>query len=430
MGCARADYASLIFSFSFLRAICRPVLYGPVLLIALMVVPTAQAADNLFDISAVGTSTTVNAGSNSLLGLVENLTNNNQQFSPLKSQDFNASVNYAGIPNAIKLSQSIDTTGARSVTVQVPSVGLNKTFNSADGDLTTQIKDFLKKDGLADITAFQAYVNRSSIAGVIDGNPMALTALLQDAGYQEFALHESPADMNGKMFTSDDGHSVSRYWVDAGVLDIGGTTGTYYTITLASEYYFNDFIGLGFTVPFRYETLKSADIFMGGAILSLPINIMPAKGGHFSWRVTPAATGGSAGSQDFVSGGLTYGAEIASSFSFNINGYTLTLADSAGYDHGADISVSGYHFNTQVNQAIFKNGLQLQKNWGRFFVDASGTWTNFLHSAYISGYFTPEIGAGFVFGANKNWGFRAGYTGNFGNKFNSSGGNLLLYYSN
>jgi len=388
-------------------------------------------ADDLFQVNAVGSTSTVSSGSSSLIGLVTNLTNNTNQFSSLSGQTFNANLTYAGIKNAITLEQGTDANGNKTISFQVPSAGINKIFDAANGSLSTQLKDYLKSSGLADLAAFQASVNQNSFAGIVDGNPLAMTALLQDAGYQEFALHETPFDLDGKRNTNDgNSHFETRYWFNGGDVDAGGTSGAYVDFTLAFELHFNDIIALTYTMPFRYQTLHSADIFMGGSILGLPITIIPAKGGPITWTVTPAVQGGIGGSQDFVSGGIIYGAQIDSSLSWNYKGFTLTLADSAGYDHGADIDIAGYNFNTEVNQWIFKNGLQLSKSFHNFFIDASGTWTDFLHAAYVPGYFTPEVGIGLRFGNNNSCGLRVGFIGNYGEHYNTTGGNVVLYFSN
>jgi len=404
--------------------------FGLFLLIVVVLLTGAcqVRAGDLFSLTASSNTTTVNAGGSSLINLVDHLSNNTQQFTPLQNQAFSANLNYAGISRAVQFQQSFDTDGNRVINVQVPSVGLNKTFSAANGSLSSQIENYLKKDGLAELTAFQNVVDRSSPAGVVDGNPLAATALLEDAGYQEFALHKSPFELDGTRLTTDGGHVDSRYWFDAGVLDAGGISGQYVDLTLATEIHFTDIIGLSFTTPLRFETLKSADIFMGGEIIGLPINVIPATGGHFSWQVTPAIQGGAVGSQDLVSGGLMFGGQINSSLSYNTHGFTFTLADNAGYDRGANLDISGYHFDTHVNQWIFKNGLQVSKSWGNFFIDASGSWTDFANAAYVDGYFSPEVGLGLKFGPDQNCGLRVGFEGNYGNNYNTNGGNVMLYF--
>ena len=105
------------------------------------------------------------------------------------------------------------------------------------------------------------------------------------------------------------------------------------------------------------------------------------------------------------------------------------MADTAGYYHGANLNIAGYHFDSQVNDVLFKNGLQVSKSFGNLFVDASGSWTNFTRDAYVDGYFSPEVGVGFRFGRENNCGLRVGYIGNFGNNYNTNGGNVLLYFA-
>ena len=265
---------------------------------------------------------------------------------------------------------------------------------------------------------------------MIDGNPLAATALLADTGYNEFALHTSPFDLNGARFASSGGQFVTRYWTDGGVLDAGGISGQYVNFTVGNEIWFNDRIGLTFTTPLRYQTLHSADIFMGGEVVGLPIYIIPAsRDNGFSWQVTPAGHAALVGSQDLVNGGLVYGAQIDSSFSLTTNGFTFTLADEAGWFHGANLDIAGYDFNTPVDQFIFKNGLQVTKSFGDLFIDSSGSWTNFLHNTYVNGYFTPQVGIGFKFGRHNENGLRIGYEGNFGDHYSTNGGNITLYFS-
>ena len=390
---------------------------------------TSAACGQLFDVTATSDTTTVHAGSSSLIPLVENLSNNQNQFSSLGNQTFSSTLNYAGIKDAIQVNQSFDAAGDRVLNLRVPSVGVNQTFSSANGDLGAQVRDYLKKQGLADLTAFQSVVDRQSAAGVVDGNPLAADMLLADAGYQEFALHESPFETDGRRFSSDGGHTVSRYWAEGGVLDAGGHSGQYAELTLATEFHFTDNVGLALTTPLRYQTIKSADIFSGGEIIGVPVTILPAKGGTFFWQLTPAAHAGLVGSQDLVSGGLIYGGQLDSSFGTYLgHGFTVTLADEAGYFHGADLDIGGYDFNTRLDQWQFKNGLQVQKNFAGLFLDASATWTNFLHHVFVDGYFTPQAGVGVKF--NGHCGLRVGYTGNFGTGYNTNGGNVLLYFTN
>jgi len=409
-----------------------PCRFALALFLIAVTTPLAARGDDLFSLIATSSSTTARGAGSNVIDLVKNLTNNADQFAALGGQSFTSTLNYAGIANAVKVNQSFDPQGHRIINLQVPSVGLNKTFNEANGNLTDQVRDFLKTGGLAALGEFQAVVNRESLAGIVDGNPLAATAMLTDAGYEQFALHRSTQNLLGEPYTvATSGHGETRLSADGGVFDAGGFTGTFVDFTLASEVNFNDRIGLAASAPVRWLDFHGANVFMGGLILGLPITILPGHGDRsLQWQITPAGHAAAVGSADFASGGILYGGQIDNSLSYNFgDGFSITLGTTAGYFHGADISVAGYDFDTKLNQWVFKNGVLLSKAWDNFFIDGGASWTNFLRDAYTDGYLTPELGLGRRFGRGNNSGLRIGYTGHFGNHYNTNGGSVLLFFT-
>jgi hypothetical protein len=392
---------------------------------------TGARADGLFDVTATGTSSSASANGSNVVNLVTDLTNNDQQFSSLNGQNYSANLNYAGIPNAVHVTQTVSGSGVKTVTVSIPSTDTTKTFSSANGDIGSQVRDYLRKDGLADLAAFQQVVSRTSPAGVVDGNPLALTALLTDAGYQQFAQRRGAAQMGGgQIAVTADGHGESWFTANGGELDAGGFSGSFANFTLASEYHFNDHIALATSAPFRWETIQGSDVYMGGFLLALPIDIIPGHGGTgLSWQLTPVADGGAVGSVDFASGGIVYGGQIHSALSYGFGDLTVTLADGGGYYHGADISVAGYDFTTDLNQWVLKNGIQITKTWSNVFLDIGASWTSFLRNTYVDGYLSPELGVGIRFGRGGHSGLRIGYLGNFGNGYSTNGGNIQFFFA-
>ncbi len=296
----------------------------------------APAAD-LFSLTATPTSGTpiTETGSN-IITLVENLADNSQAYSSLANNAFNASLNYAGIPNAFTFSQTFDSSDNRTITIQSPLANLNQTFSEANGSISTQLVNFLKKDGLASLTAFQAAVDKETPVGVVDGNPLSLTDLLLGAGFLQFAQDRGADQINSAQPDNAKGRGDSWFWFDGGGVDAGGFNGTYVDFHIGSEYHFNNVIALAADAPFEWEQIQGSNIFMGGLIVGLPITIIPSHGDtSISWTITPAAHGGAVGSEDLVSGAIIYGGQVNSCISFAFGGMTITLADNIGYFHGA-----------------------------------------------------------------------------------------------
>src|ERR1700722_3228389 len=130
-------------------------------LLLLTIFSTAARGGGLFDITATGASSSASGSGSNVVNLVTNLTNNSQQFASLSGQNYTASLNYAGIPNAVHVTQTIDGGGVKTVTVSIPSVGTTKTFSSANGSISSQVSDYLKKDGLAHLSTVQTIRRRT-----------------------------------------------------------------------------------------------------------------------------------------------------------------------------------------------------------------------------------------------------------------------------
>ncbi|HWE02027.1 MAG TPA: hypothetical protein VG326_06415, partial [Tepidisphaeraceae bacterium] len=118
--------------------------------------------------------------------------------------------------------------------------------------------------------------------------------------------------------------------------------------------------------------------------------------------------------------------EITSSLSFQLDSFVFTLADSYAYFHGFPISVGAYHFESNIDQELLKNGLKITKFFGNsLFVDASMTYSQFLQRADIRQYWSPAAGFGVRFSSHA--GLRVGYACDFSRDFVVNGGNLDFY---
>ena len=130
---------------------------------------------------------------------------------------------------------------------------------------------------------------------------------------------------------------------------------------------------------------------------------------------------------DLAAGGLFYGGGITSSLSYRLDPFTLTVADSYSYFQGYPVGVGGYHFDTDVNQQLLKNGFKITYalNPG-FGIEFGATYTNFLNPSRIRNYWSPD--AGIVVRLSDNGGLRIAYQGDFAGGFRDNGGVVQLFF--
>src|SRR5690349_2208399 len=91
-------------------------------------------AKDLFVVTAHTTSgppQTLTVSGNNLPDLVNNLIKNQQEFVPLENRNIAATLRYAGINNAVSITKNSANTSA---SVDIPSIGLHKTFSAANED--------------------------------------------------------------------------------------------------------------------------------------------------------------------------------------------------------------------------------------------------------------------------------------------------------
>ena len=110
----------------------------------LLLICSPALAQDPFAINAQTTSgppTQVTATGSSMVDLVENLIESQQQFSNFQNQAFTASLDYGRVSDAIQFQRNAAGTSA---TVTIPSTGFSRTFTGADeAAVRKQIEDFL-----------------------------------------------------------------------------------------------------------------------------------------------------------------------------------------------------------------------------------------------------------------------------------------------
>lgn len=398
-------------------------------LFVVLVTSSSTLAQNLFSVSAQTTSGTpqaVNVAGSNLTDLVSHLIQNQDEFSTLRNRDISASLQYAGIANAITIQKNA--TGM-SASVIIPSISLNKMFVAANSDdLKNQIIDYIKKNGATEYGKFLRVVNEQTDIGVTDGNPLAATAMLADHQYFTFGLDPAPFQ-NPESPSRLDSASTPRFRFDAG----GGIEhtrigdGYFLRGALDTAFRFTDRIGLVFSTPFVYRNIDGGNIYQAGEEVALPVGIIPGRGnGSFGWTLTPYGTVGAAGSVELAAGGTFAGGGLTNSLSYTLGGFIFTLADHYSFFRGYPVHFGDYHFHTDLEQQVLKNGLKISKTFaGTVILDAQITYTNFLERADVRNYWSPGGGVSFRFGPHA--GLRIGYQADLAGSPRIHEGNLLLY---
>ncbi len=402
---------------------------GSALFVVFSLLPSARA-DDPFQISAQSTSgppvtSTVN-GSN-LPRLLNDLIKGKDGFSSLRNVSSTASVRYGTENNAIVVTRNA---GGTAASVSIPSINFKRNFTGTDSaDLERHVEKFFRKDGADTYGKFVESVNQRTTLGVVDGNPLAATAVFANQPYVQFGLQPAPTppgehavnrldqvatpnlrlDVNGGYSHSDSGNG----YYAGGAFSFGAKLG--------------DRVGLVSTTPFEYRYVAGATAYDVAEEVSLPVVLLPPRGrASLDWMLTPTVFAGGAGSVDLAAGGVFLGGGLTSSLSLRFAGFIFTLADEINYAHGFPITVGDYKFDTRVEQEVAKNGVKITRFIGNdLYVDAGITYTEFLRKAAVGEYWTPTAGIGVRLGPGA--GLRMGYSGDFGPGFIDHGGALQFY---
>ena len=377
--------------------------------------------------STSGTPVSTSVGGSNLPNLLSNLVQDKSQFSSLSGHDTSSAVRYGSENNAILLNENAAGTSA---TVQIPSIGFQKTFTGTDSrNLESQIENYAKRYGADIYGKFIQSVNQNTTLGVTDGNPLAATAIFAGQPYVQFGLQPTPVPPGQSVPSPLDQVATPsvRLDFDGGYSHTDVGSGYYAGGAFSFGFKFGQQVGLVFSTPFEYRYVAGAAVYDLGEEVSLPVVIIQPHGPTgFSWMLTPTVFSGGAGSVDLAAGGLFLGGGLTSSLSLQYAGFIFTVADELNYVHGFPISIGDYKFETRLEQEVAKNGVKITRFIGdNLYLDAGITYTNFMQRAAVGEYWTPTAGVGLRVGSGA--GLRVAYSGDFGPGFIDNGGAIQFY---
>jgi len=446
----------------------------PSLIAVLLVTCAAAAADDLFVFSLTETgdpSNTLTVAGNSVPRLAEDFADMEGSFLPFEGVPFAASVNYAGVPDAIAF--SFDPTGGSGggdLLTITSLLGSDEVivFDEADGDLGDQLKDFFLEDNPEALSDFIEAINAQSLVGVTDGNPVSMTARSARYKYDWFGLnadlattkHEVYRDFqmrdyrraidreNGRASETGDeavdvadppelpneqrhGWLRSRFHVDGGLVSAGGFDGYTIDAWIGTEMIFSEHVSFHIGGAFGYNNIEGADVFKGGLHLDLPIRIVVPEPGAkvgWTWQVTPGGAIESSGSWEYASGGLMLSGSVVNRVTADLPaGWSITAAQSWTIHQGQEIQFQDIEFDPGVDQQLVKIGGKVSKRIGdEGFLFGGVTWSDFLEEAAVDDFWTPFAGVGFTFRNGAT--LAIGYEGDFGDDFTRHAGRLDLRF--
>jgi hypothetical protein len=390
-------------------------------LLALLATAAPAFANEFFNLVATGSGgTTVAESGRNIVHLSDDLISLNSGFILLAGQNINASVSWGGVPNAIRFTENSNGTSA---SISFPSTGFTRIFfGSNPNDLQNQIHDFIKGDGEKAYAQFLSQMNQLSTVATLDGNPQASTALIADDVFNRFGVRNQQPTQTRQY---SDGAYIGISG-DGGVTRANDLNGTWGDFSIDAGLRFGSNLAISFGTLGVYRETAGSEAYTIAEEVALPVTIINNTGNGLSWQVAPWAFGGLSASYDQAAGGILVGGGGTSSLALHLGTFTITLGDQIAYNGNININVDGYNFETVINQWILKNGIDAQFRFPGtpIFIDGGFTYSNFLHHAAVTDYWTPIAGVGVAFGRNSS--LRVGFRGDYAKNYNNTGGEVTL----
>jgi hypothetical protein len=381
---------------------CQTLLFTLAATSALLLMASGAAAQrsDLFTLRGQAGAVVQTGSSNNLIDLLEDFATLDSLggFGGLRGlSGVTGTLSYLGVPNAILL--NLSDTGTQ-ITLVIPNTGTRQVLSAASpAALSQTVEDWIQANGSTQWADFLQAMNGLAPLAVVSGNPKSTVALMGDSAYRKFGFDDSRSRMGfgetikrwgGFELRLDGGFSTvstSQFSDDLWTFDP--------QLTLAGE--FGRHVGLSFSVVGQYRSYDGAQLADLGLELALPITLMRPDRGRFFWQLTPFIQAAAGISIDFAAGGLFMGVGGVNALGWNRGDFEVLMSNEIAYYGGIPIDdISGYSFDTQLSQLLFKNGLE--GTWWMgvgFYADAGIHFTNFaVDQAAVSWYATPALGIG------------------------------------
>lgn len=341
----------------------------------------------------------VGASGNDLVSLFENLLNQTGDFSGLQAiSSYTANFDYLGVEDAIVLELS---NMGEDLLLTIPSTGAVINFDTTSpATLEDEVEAFIKQDAVDTWAEFLESMSGKSDLALLDGNPRSTTALMANSAFRRFGLSDTHTRVGYRE------QEVARFGTFGITLEVGGgpveteqfddLTTLDGSLEIGGE--FGETFGLAFSVVGQYRDYQGAEMYDIGLELGIPVRLArPTEDGHLYWAVTPVLQAAAGVSPDAAAGGLFLGGGLVNTVALQVGPIELAMGNELLYYGGLPLNdISGYDFETDLDQLVMKNGLKAGfRPFNMLYAEAGLTLTNFLlEHAALDSYWTPFVSAG------------------------------------
>jgi hypothetical protein len=345
----------------------------------------------------------VNHGENSIPDVISDLINGAGHYSVFSNDPVvDAQLKALGVANAITL--NLDASAPTIVTAQLRTIsGLNRTFTGASrADVEAQVKEFLKKEGAAELAHLLNYLNAASPISVNNGNPNSSVALAAQGVFDQYGFVEGRT--NAELEEGLDPSYEVAIRGDVGLIEANGYKAQSYSLPISFSVFERERWALRAQMPLNYTDVEGAQIFRAGLNLSMPIMVIgntKERKSQWYWQLTPSGGSQATASEDLVAGGIMNNAGLTSALEYRLGPDYWNIAISMGnqitFVESMELAISDVKFDPNVSAQVLKNGLKVSVPFmKRWVFDVYAIDTRFFgDDTYSDGYETVGAAVGY-----------------------------------
>lgn len=271
------------------------------------------------------------------------------------------SINFRGIM------MYLDFDAGNNLTLKVPNIDINMTFNSIDGTQESSfdaLTDYLKanQDDLLK-KILNATVSETPY-DLVAGNPNSMMSMMVNSSYN-ISQNNLYGAMVSYLSPNASKHNFSFQGEDV--------SATIFSLPLGYSFNFGDSgWALIFDMPLTYMDIDGSISY--AAQLGVSLNIPCTS----YWNVILSGRAGAIGSEDMLSGGALFGGSIASNLKIPVGNWEFGMTNLAGIIKDFSLKVADYEIEYDLQNYAFKNGLSVAYN----FTDKYSTMLEYNYTFY------------------------------------------------